>query len=82
MEKVYIVNTSVMNGTVTMSVSNMGIKAETFEDAIDKVKKLKNAENFTHVQETKKYFSFNIKQKEGTAFGVHCFMENKPLEIV
>ena len=77
--KVFILKESVMNGTVTMEVFVTGIKADTFEQAIKKVKSLKNVSTAVIKNETDECFEFIISNETFPTWG--C-IKNEPLRII
>ena len=79
---IFILNESVLNGTVTMSNIITGIEAENFIEACDKVKTFKaftegkvtiNRENYNE-------FQFEILQESN--WNVFCKMKNEELKIL
>ena len=78
---IFILNSSVMNGTVTMSIHSLGIEADSFEEAIIKVKNLENYNPMNEMQDLIK-FSFYVQQELGNLLQCYCTMKNEPLEIV
>ena len=77
--KMFILKESVMNGTVTMEVFVTGIKADTFEQAIEKVKSLKNFSAAVIKSETNECFEFTISNETFPTWG--C-LKNEPLKII
>lgn len=76
----FILNESLMNGTVTMSVSTTGIKADSFNEAKKKVKALPNVKNVEIIYEAEDALIFNIPQKE--LFKVKCVLRNTELKVI
>jgi hypothetical protein len=76
---IYINTTQVLNGTVTMSVHTHGFEAESFSEAVQKLKDLnKNIEISTENENT---LSYLIPQDKDVIFTVWGYMDNKPLKI-
>ena len=76
---IYVAQTHVMNGTVTMDTGLMGIEADTFEDAKAILKD--KVETIVELEETEKDISFEIPQPEPGPFKAFVRMYDKPLEI-
>lgn len=77
---IYITTTQVLNGTVTMSTHTVGFEAESFSEAVQKLKNLN--ENIDIRSEDEKSISFFIPQKdENFKFTVWGDMKNEPLKI-
>jgi len=74
----YILVEQIMNGTVTMQIVSTGIDAPTFEEAIKKVKNMKNFGKATITSETDKIFHFVLQGN----FPCYGTMENKVLELI
>jgi hypothetical protein len=74
----YILTEQIMNGTVTMQIISTGVEAETFEDAIIKIKNLPNFPIMTIQKENNSEFSYYISGQ------FPCFgrMENKILRVI
>lgn len=74
----YLLTEQIMNGTVTMQIISTGIEAETFEDAIAKVKHLPNFGKATIHTENNLIFDYSIYGQ------AQCYgrMENKILRII
>jgi len=78
----YILNEELMNGTVTMDIWNSIVEADSFSEAIEKLKKnfKKPVENIT---ETNDSFRFSVPQtNEEIRFEVWGRMTNKPVDII
>jgi hypothetical protein len=77
---IYINTTQVLNGTVTMSVHTVGFEAESFFEAVQKLKDLnKNIEISTENENT---LSYLIPQNDELfKFTVWGHMDNEPLKI-
>ena len=67
-----------MNGTVTVEIISTGINAQTFEDAIAKIKNLPNFSKASIYQENDLEFSFSFAGQ----FPCYGRMENKRLKIL
>ena len=79
----FLLTEQIMNGTVTMQVVSTGVEAETFKDAIMKVKNelkkgLLNFSKMAILTETDFEFSYSINQQ----FPCYGRMENKVLSII
>lgn len=80
---IFILNEEVLNGTVTMSIHSKGIEAETFEEAVEKLKRSFTEKIIIHENYDNNYsFNFSVIQPDPTSFQVVGRMENKPLEII
>jgi hypothetical protein len=76
---IYIVNESILNGTITVDSIISGIEAETFEKAMEKLKS-RFSGRIEILHEDTQSISFYNKQECG--FRVRGIMKNKPLKIV
>lgn len=79
---IFILNESLLNGTVTMSNIITGIEAENFIEACDKVKTFKAfTDGFVKIiKENYNEFKFEILQESN--WNVFCEMKNEELKIV
>jgi hypothetical protein len=71
----YLLTEQFMNGTVTLSVLSTGVDAETFKEAIEKIKKLDGFAGVTNVTETDVDFSYSLPNIIGR-------MKNEKLKII
>jgi len=72
----YLLIETIMNGTVTMQIIPTGIDAQTFEDAIIKIKNLPNFSKAIVHKEDVLEFTYSIN---GRCYGR---VENKSLKII
>ena len=78
---IFILTEQAMNGTVTMAISNFGIEAYTFENAIEQIKKFTLFPYFEHITETDKEYSFILPETKNS-LPVIGIMKNSPLEMI
>jgi hypothetical protein len=81
---IFLLNESVMNGTVTMKVISTGVEAPTFAEAVAKVKNLETFRSLLKVEireDSSERFSYIILGQEGP-FNVWASMDNKELQVV
>ena len=78
---IYILIEHVMNGTVTMNTITTGVEAETFKDAIEKVKGMEGFRKFKPEinKETDKEFEFQFPNQDLPVWGG---MTDKPIKII
>jgi hypothetical protein len=74
----YLLTEQIMNGTITMQIISTGIEAETFEDAIIKIKNIPNLSRATILTENDLEFNYFITGR----FLCYGRMENKILHII
>ena len=81
---IFILQENTMNGTVTMGTNCIGVEAETFDDAVKKVKSIiaKNGTPIVNAYEDKERFSFCVQQEDGVDLGMFCTMNDKPLKML
>ncbi len=78
----YILNESVMNGTVTVSITSTIIKANTYAEAKKKVKARakKNKVQITNESTSPNGWSFTIPQSG--SLGLMGFLSNKKVSVI
>jgi len=83
MEKnLYLLNEQIMNGTVTMRIVSTGIQAETFEEAVKKVKELPGLKKGVTIgSDTIKEFSY-VALSSTPGWKCYGRMENQALKII
>lgn len=75
----YLLIEQILNGTVTMQIVTTGIQAETWDEAVRKVKTMRNMQKATIQVDTNQELVYAIwKQK----YPCHGRMENKLLEVI
>lgn len=67
-----------MNGSVTMEVLNLGVEADSFKEAVEKIKALPNFVGARIYREDNSVFKYEIK----TLLTVDSKMVNQPLSII
>lgn len=78
---IYIINESVMNGTVTMSISSYGIEAENWDEAVEKFKlKVKDNAGLKITRQDNETVDYEVEQ-EKSLFSVWGSMKNQSLTI-
>ena len=79
---IYILNEQIMNGTVTMKILTKGIKANTFDEAIERLKQFPNFSFARNIEQDKDSFSYCIPPKDNEVLFVIGLMKSEPLEIM
>ena len=79
---IFILNSSIMNGTITMQILSKGIEADSFKEAVNKLKTLPRFEKAKDVILLNGEFAFSIAQKPDSQLQCYCTMSDKPLEII
>ena len=78
---IYILNEFLMNGTVTLKTTNLGVNAKTFEEAVLKVKGW-----YPEMQNMKKeesYFSYIIPSiPNSDILPVYGLIKDEPLQFI
>jgi len=74
---IYVLKGSLMNGTVTISNDIVGIQADTFADAIKKVKNLDNMSIALDIKETIDEISFYFDGQ----FKTYYTMNSTPMKV-
>lgn len=75
---IFILKESILNGTVTMQTIVTGIEADSFKEAINKLKEFSGYKNLNAEinNDTEEYFSYSI------LFKLHGIMDNKSLKML
>lgn len=84
MKDIYIIEEQILNGTVTMGISQTGIEAESFQEAVEKfLKYLEDKGNKTVkiAQNSDEAFSYTVEQEE-EFFTVCGRIKKEPLKIL
>ena len=79
-QKIFILNEQLLNGTVTMDIWTKGIIADSFEEAVQKLKN-NSLDRIKIHKDDSDGFHFSVPQNEGVSFEVYGIMNNKPLEM-
>lgn len=77
----YILNEQLLNGTVTMDIWSTIVEADSFPEAIEKLKDTFKS-SIDNIRETEDSFSFNVPQPDNTPFTVYGRMSNKTVSII
>lgn len=78
----YILNEGLMNGTVTMDIWSTIVEADSFPEAIEKLKSSFEVP-IDNIKETDDSFRFSVPQPENnTLYEVWERMTNKPVSII
>lgn len=77
--KLYLLTEQVFNGTVTMSVISTGVRATSFREAINKIKKLHGFVMAEIHEENDRSFRYTL---EGGLYPVMGNMSNKELHVI
>jgi hypothetical protein len=79
---IFILTEQIMNGTVTMDILTTGIEAESFEKAVEKIKKLSNFKNVTIHVDTDTMFDYTFPKNGNNDFPIFGNLQYKPLNII
>jgi len=75
----FLLTSQFLNGTVTIGMASLGINADSFSDAIQKVKNLPNFKLATNITENDTILSFNLPND---IIITYCYLKNEKLEII
>lgn len=82
---IYILTEQAFNGTVTMGVTTTGVEADSFREAVDKVKETIKDCHHSVSEDTEERFSFYLtqeKNEDGFYFGHGANINSKPLKML
>lgn len=79
-KKIFILTEQLLNGTVTMDIWTKGILADSFEEAVQKIKN-DSLEKIKIHRDDSDGFSFTVPQNEGVTFEVYGTLNKNPLEM-